>query len=369
MEYDYLIAGAGLFVAVFAYEMHKRGKRCLVLERRGHIAGNIYTEEIAGIQVHRYGAHIFHTDSRKIWDYAGQFAEFNNYINAPIAFYKNKAYNLPFNMNTFYAMWGTRTPAEARAEVVRQIQKAGIDEPHNLEEQAVSLVGRDIYEKLIKGYTEKQWGRPCRDLPAFIIRRLPVRYTYNNNYFRDRYQGIPLGGYTKLVERLLQGTEVRLETDYLRVRADWQGRFGKLVFTGPIDEYYDYVLGALSYRSLHFETEILDKEDYQGTAVVNYTEREIPYTRIIEHKHFEFGVQPQTVITKEFPRAWSVGVEPYYTVNDESNTTLYARYQAKAAQENMVLFGGRLGSYRYLDMDKVIAAALDLAGQEDLAEV
>ena len=364
MEYDYLIVGAGLFGAVFAHEAAKRGKRCVVLERRGHIAGNVYTEEVAGIQVHRYGAHIFHTSDRRVWEYVQQFAEFNNYINAPIAVYKDEVYNLPFNMNTFSRMWGVRTPAEAAARIAAQVAAAGIGEPQNLEEQALRLVGRDIYEKLIQGYTEKQWGRSCCELPAFIIRRLPVRYTYNNNYFNDRYQGIPVGGYTKLAERLLAGIEVRLDTDYLAVRSDWQGRFGKLIFTGPVDAYYDYALGTLEYRSLRFETETLEMENYQGNAVVNYTEREVPYTRIIEHKHFEFGTQPQTVVTREYPKAWKRGDEPYYTVNDARNTELYAAYEKRAAEEDQVIFGGRLGSYRYYDMDKVIAEALTLAERE-----
>ena len=364
MEYDYLIVGAGLFGAVFAHEAAKRGKRCVVLERRPHIAGNVYTEDVAGIQVHRYGAHIFHTSDPRVWEYVNAFAGFNNYINAPIAVYKGEVYNLPFNMNTFSRMWGVRTPAEAKARIEEQVREAGIGEPANLEEQALRLVGRDIYEKLIRGYTEKQWGRSCRELPAFIIQRLPVRYTYNNNYFRDRYQGIPVDGYTKLVERLLEGSEVRLDTDYLRVRSEWQGRFDKLIFTGPVDAYFDYALGTLEYRSLHFETELLDVENYQGNAVVNYTEREVPYTRIIEHKHFVFGTQPQTVITREYPKAWQPGDEPYYTVNDARNTKLYEAYKARAAAEPQVIFGGRLGSYRYYDMDKVIAAALDLAGQE-----
>ena len=364
MEYDYLIVGAGLFGAVFAHEAAKRGKRCVVLERRTHIAGNVYTEDVAGIQVHRYGAHIFHTSDPRVWEYVNAFAEFNNYINAPIAVYKGEVYNLPFNMNTFSRMWGVRTPAEAKARIEEQVREAGIGEPANLEEQALRLVGRDIYEKLIRGYTEKQWGRSCRELPAFIIQRLPVRYTYNNNYFRDRYQGIPVDGYTKLVERLLEGIEVRLDTDYLRVRSEWQGRFDKLIFTGPVDAYFDYALGTLEYRSLHFETELLDVENYQGNAVVNYTEREVPYTRIIEHKHFVFGTQPQTVITREYPKAWQPGDEPYYTVNDARNTKLYEAYKARAAAEPQVLFGGRLGSYRYYDMDKVIAAALELADEE-----
>ena len=364
MEYDYLIVGAGLFGAVFAHEMTAQGKRCLVLERRPQIGGNVYTEAVAGIQVHRYGAHIFHTNDAGVWQYVNRFAEFNNYVNAPIAMYQGRVYNLPFNMNTFSEMWGVRTPAEARAKIAEQIAAAGITEPGNLEEQAIRLVGRDIYERLIKGYTEKQWGRSCRELPAFIIQRLPVRYTYNNNYFNARWQGIPMGGYTKLVARLLEGIPVRLDTDYLTTKADWQGRFGKLVFTGPIDAYYDFAAGALEYRSLRFETELLAMENYQGNAVVNYTEREVPYTRVIEHKHFEFGTQPQTVVTREYPAAWQPGAEPYYTVNDARNNALYARYAARAAAEPGVLFGGRLGSYRYYDMDQVIRAALDAAEAE-----
>lgn len=364
MEYDYLIVGAGLFGAVFAHEMTAKGKRCLVLERRPHVGGNVYTEEIAGIQVHRYGAHIFHTNDAAVWQYVSRFAAFNHYINAPIAMYQGRVYNLPFNMNTFYAMWGVRTPAEAQAKIAGQIAAAGISEPKNLEEQAIRLVGQDIYERLIKGYTEKQWGRSCRDLPAFIIQRLPVRYTYNNNYFNARWQGIPIGGYTQLVENLLKDIPVQLRSDYLTERNIWQGRFGRLMFTGPMDAYYDFAEGALEYRSLRFETETLAMGNYQGNAVVNYTEREVPYTRVIEHKHFAFGTQPQTVVTKEYPQAWSKDAEPYYTLNDERNNALYARYAARAAAEPQVLFGGRLGSYRYYDMDQVIRAALDAAEAE-----
>ena len=364
LEYDYLIVGAGLFGATFAHEARQQGQRCLVLERRGHAAGNIYTEEVEGIQVHRYGAHIFHTSDKLVWEYVNHFTEFNNFINAPVAFYKNEIYNLPFNMNTFSRMWGVHTPAEAQAKIARQVQEAGIREPRNLEEQAIRLVGRDIYEKLIKGYTEKQWGRPCTELPPFIIKRLPVRFTYDNNYFSDRYQGIPVRGYTNLVERLLEGTEVRLGTDYLQCRDAWRGKFKKLVFTGPIDGYYDYAEGELEYRSLRFEDQLLPEENHQGCAVVNYTAREVPYTRSIEHKHFAFGTQPVTVVTHEYPAVWHRGDEPYYTVNDERNTRVYKRYAARAARESQIIFGGRLGSYQYYDMDKVIKAALELAEKE-----
>lgn len=365
MKYDYLIVGAGLFGATFAQEAYRHGKRCLVLERRSHIAGNIYTEKVEGIQVHRYGAHIFHTSDKSVWEYVNRFAEFNNFINAPVAFYEGEIYNLPFNMNTFSKMWGIHTPAEAQEKIAAQVAAAGIDEPKNLEEQAIRLVGRDIYEKLIKGYTEKQWGRPCTELPAFIIKRLPVRYTYNNNYFRDRYQGIPIGGYTDLVQKLLEGTEVRLDTDYLQSRESWAGCFDKLIFTGPIDAYYNYADGELEYRSLRFEDELFAMENYQGCAVVNYTAKEVPYTRCIEHKHFEFGTQPVTVVTKEYPALGTRGQEPYYTVNDERNTRLYEAYAARASAERNVIFGGRLGSYQYYDMDKVIRAALLLASEEE----
>ncbi len=364
MEYDYLIVGAGLFGSVFAHEAAKQGKRCVVLEKRTHIAGNIYTEKVEDIQVHRYGAHIFHTSDERVWEYINTFASFNNYINSPIAFYKNEMYNLPFNMNTFNKMWGVRTPAEAQAKITQQIQAVGIAEPQNLEEQALRLVGQDIYEKLIKGYTEKQWGKSCRELPASIIQRLPARYTYNNNYFRDSYQGIPVGGYTQIIEKLLADVRIELGVDYLKERDAWKGRFGKIIFTGPIDAYFDYCYGELEYRSLHFETETLEMENFQGNAVINYTEREVPYTRIIEHKHFEFGTQPKTVVTREYPKDWSRNDEPYYTVNDSRNVALYEKYRAKAVAEKNVIFGGRLGSYQYYDMDKVIAAALALAAQE-----
>lgn len=374
MKYDYLVVGAGLFGAVFVCEMKKAGKKCLVIDKRGHIAGNIYTEEIRGIHVHRYGAHIFHTSDRKIWDYVNELAEFNNYINSPIAVYRDELYNLPFNMNTFAKMWNVRTPKEARERIQSQIADLHIADPTNLEEQALSLVGTDIYEKLVKGYTEKQWGRDCRELPAFIIRRLPVRFTFDNNYFSDPYQGIPKGGYTGMVEKLLEGVEVRLDTsfeDFVKkendtyVTNDGQHVFEKVLYTGMIDAFFGYCEGALEYRSLEFQTELLEgEENYQGNAVVNYTEREVPYTRIIEHKHFEFGQQPDTVITREYPREWKRGDEPYYPVNDERNAALYQKYLRLASAHKNVLFGGRLGQYRYYDMDKVIAAALEMAASE-----
>ena len=358
MKYDYLIVGAGLYGAVMAHELHKRGKRCLVIDRRDHIAGNIYCEEMEGIHVHKYGAHIFHTSNRQIWEYMNQFTEFNHYVNSPVAVYKDELYNLPFNMNTFSKMWGIRTPQEAKEMIAKQVQEAGIADPKNLEEQCLSLVGRDVFEKLVKGYTEKQWGRDCRELPAFIIRRLPVRFTYDNNYFNDRYQGIPIGGYTAIAERMLEGAEVRTNTDYFTFRKENPDIADKTIFTGMIDEYYGYRLGALEYRSVRFETEVLDCDNYQGNAVVNYTEKEIPYTRIIEHKHFEFGTQEKTVISREYSSEWKVGMEPYYPVNDERNSRLYAEYRKLADAENNVIFGGRLGSYRYYDMDKVVEAAL-----------
>lgn len=360
MLYDYLVVGAGLYGAVFAHEAKKKGKKCLVIDKRSHIAGNVYCENIAGIQVHKYGAHIFHTSDKKIWDYVNQFAEFNNYINSPIARYKDELYNLPFNMNTFSKMWGIVTPQEAKDIIAGQIADLNITEPKNLEEQALSLVGRDVYDKLIKGYTEKQWGRDCKDLPSFIIKRLPLRFTYDNNYFNDRYQGIPVGGYTKIVEKLLEGTEVRLNTDYLSSREEYDGLADKIIYTGMIDQFYDYKLGVLEYRSVRFETEELDMENYQGNAVVNYTDREVPYTRIIEHKHFEFGKQPTTVISREYSSEWKKGDEPYYPVNNDRNNALYLKYKELSEKENKVIFGGRLGGYKYYDMDKVIAAALEL---------
>ena len=361
--YDYLIVGAGFFGAVFAHEAQKQGKRCLVVERRGHIGGNCYTADVESIHVHRYGAHIFHTSDQQIWTYINQFCTFNNYVNSPIANYRGEIYNMPFNMNTFSRLWNISTPAEAKAIIDAQRADAPA-QPQNLEEQAISLVGRDIYEKLVKGYTEKQWGRPCAELPAFIIRRLPVRFRYDNNYFNDRYQGIPEGGYTPIFEKLLDGIEVRLNCDYFDHRDELRAQCRKVVFTGPIDRYFDYCYGPLQFRSLRFESEVLDMENYQGNAVVNYTDRETPYTRVIEHKHFEFGTQPKTVITREYPMDWHPGDEPYYTVNDEKNDQLYQRYAALAEREPDVLFGGRLGEYKYYDMDKVIASALGFAARE-----
>ena len=375
MHYQYLVVGAGLFGAVFAHEMEKRGKDCLVIEKRGHVAGNIYTKEINGIQVHEYGAHIFHTSDKEVWDYVNQLAEFNHYINCPVARYKDELYNLPFNMNTFAKMWNIKTPKEAREHIDAQIADLHITEPKNLEEQALSLVGRDIYEKLVKGYTEKQWGRDCKELPSFIIKRLPVRFVFDNNYFNDPYQGIPKGGYTQIVEKLLEGIPVKLGTDYETfcqrsadgdfISMDGEDTFEKVLYTGMIDQFYGYCYGELAYRSLRFETEYLEDEDnYQGNAVVNYTEREVPYTRIIEHKHFEFGTQKGTVITREYPKEWNRGDEPYYPVNDQNNSELYEKYAQRAAQEKNVLFGGRLGQYKYYDMDKVVRAALTMVEEQ-----
>ena len=358
-RYDYLIVGAGLYGAVFARELTQRGKSCLVIDRRNHVAGNIYTEKMAGINVHKYGAHIFHTSDREVWEYVNQFAEFNNYVNSPLAVYRDELYNLPFNMNTFSKMWGIRTPKEARQMIERQVAELGITEPQNLEEQALSLVGTDVYTKLIQGYTEKQWGRDCRELPAFIIRRLPCRFTYDNNYFNDRWQGIPIGGYTQMVEKMLEGADVLLQTDYFDLIREQPEIAHTVVYTGCIDEFFGYRLGALKYRSVRFETEELPEENYQGNAVVNYTDREVPYTRVIEHKHFEFGKQPTTVISREYSAEWKPGLEPYYPVNDAENSALYAQYQQLAAQQENVIFGGRLGQYRYYDMDKVIRAAMD----------
>ena len=363
-KYDYLVVGAGLFGSIFAREAYKAGKRCLVIDKRNHIGGNVYTETVSDINVHKYGAHIFHTSNKEIWQYMRQFAEFNNYVNSPVAVYKDEIYNLPFNMNTFSKMWNVKTPEEAREKIASQIADLSIEEPQNLEEQALSLVGRDVYEKLVKGYTEKQWGRDCKDLPAFIIKRLPLRFTYNNNYFSDRYQGIPEGGYTKIVEAILEGIDVKLETDYKEFIKNTELQFDKIVYTGPIDEYFDYSLGHLEYRTVRFESEELPVENYQGNAVVNYTDREVPYTRIIEHKHFEYGDQPTTIISREYSEEWKPGMEPYYPVNDEKNNELLAAYQELAAKDPKVIFGGRLGNYKYYNMDQVVEAALDLVRVE-----
>lgn len=371
--FDYLVVGAGLFGAVFAHEALKRGMKVLVIDKRNHVAGNVYTENVAGINVHKYGAHIFHTSNKEVWNYVLQFAEFNRYTNSPIACYKDELYNLPFNMNTFSRMWNIKTPAEAKAIIDEQRAEAlaalNGHEPANLEEQALSLVGRDIYEKLIKGYTEKQWGRKCTELPAFIIKRLPVRFVYDNNYFNDKYQGIPVGGYTQIVEKMLEGAEVRLGVDFFKERESLVASAKKVVFTGMIDEFYGYKFGELEYRTLRFETEDLLQENYQGNAVVNYTDAEIPYTRIIEHKHFEFGCQSgvvtdHTVVTREYPAAWKHGDEPYYPMNDEKNNALFAKYKALAESESNVIFGGRLGMYKYFDMHHVIAEALACAKKE-----
>ena len=365
--YDYLIIGAGLYGAVFARQAADAGKKVLVIDKRDHIAGNVYTEKVEGIDVHKYGAHIFHTNNKEVWDYVNRFATFNRFTNSPVANYKGELYSLPFNMYTFNKMWGVATPAEAAAKIAEQRAAAGITEPKNLEEQAISLVGTDIYEKLIKGYTQKQWGRPCVELPSFIIKRLPVRLTFDNNYFNALYQGIPVGGYTRLVEKLLAGIEVRLGIDYLEHKTELDALAEKVVYTGPIDAYFGYCLGALEYRSVHFETELLDTPNFQGNAAVNYTDAETPYTRIIEHKWFTFGKDedgndlPKTVISREYSSQWHPGDDPYYPVNDEKNSALYAKYKALAQQETKVLFGGRLGEYKYYDMDAVIAAALAAA--------
>lgn len=362
MNYDYLIVGAGLFGSIFAHEAAKKGYRCLVIDRRSHIAGNIYTEKIDGIDVHKYGAHIFHTSDEKIWNYMQQFTEFNHFVNSPVAVYHDELYNLPFNMNTFSKMWNIKTPREAKAKIQEQIERLHITDPKNLEEQALSLVGRDVYEKLVKEYTEKQWGRDCKELPAFIIKRLPVRFTYDNNYFNDSHQGIPKGGYTKIIENMLEGIEVRLNAEYRDVIKEVSAK--KVIYTGMIDEYFDYQLGVLEYRSLCFEEERLDCDNFQGNAVVNYTSHDQAYTRIIEHKHFDFGKQPTTVITKEYSKTWKQGDEPYYPVNNEKNNALYEAYCKLAEKEENVIFGGRLGLYKYFDMDKVAAAALELAEEE-----
>lgn len=363
-KYDYLVVGAGLFGAVFAQQAKAAGKSVLVIDKRDHIAGNVYTKEMEGINVHIYGAHIFHTNNKQVWDYVNQFAEFNRFTNSPVANYHGELYSLPFNMYTFNKMWGVVTPDEAAAKIEEQRQAAGITEPKNLEEQAISLVGTDIYEKLVKGYTEKQWGRPCTELPSFIIKRLPVRLTFDNNYFNALYQGIPMGGYTKLVANILGDTEVRLGVDYLQNKAELDALADKVIYTGAIDAYFDYKLGALEYRSVRFETEVLDTPNFQGNAAVNYTDRETPWTRIIEHKWFEFGTQPKTVISREYSSEWKLGDEPYYPVNDEKNGKRYAEYKALAEQEKNIVFGGRLGEYKYYDMDAVIASALACAEKE-----
>lgn len=361
--YDYLIVGAGLAGAVFANRAARRGRKCLVIDRRNHIAGNIYSHNLEGIEVHQYGPHIFHTENEEVWEFVNSFASFNHFTYSPVANYRGELYNLPFNMNTFYQLWGVNTPQEAKKEIERQKKESGITNPANLEEQAIMLAGKDIYEKLIKGYTEKQWGRPCRELPAFVIRRLPVRFTFDNNYFNHPCQGIPEGGYTKMVENMLDGIEIRLGIDYLKNKNEYKDIAGKIIYTGPIDEYYNYCFGELEYRSLHFETEILPVDNYQGTAGMNYTDDETPYTRIIEHKHFEFGKgnTGKTIITREYPVPWKKGDEPYYPVNDEKNTVLYQRYQQESQEEGRVIFTGRLGKYQYYDMDQVIAGSLKLA--------
>lgn len=364
MKYDYLIVGAGLFGAVLAERATAAGKRVLVIDKRDHVGGNIYTEEVEGIAVHKYGAHIFHTNDKLVWEYITRFAEFNRYTNSPVANYKGELYSLPFNMYTFNKMWGVVTPDEAKAKIAEQRAAAGISEPKNLEEQAISLVGTDIYERLVKCYTEKQWGRPCTELPAFIIRRLPVRFTFDNNYFNALYQGIPIGGYTAMVEKMLEGVEVELGVDYLENKEYYDSLAEKIVYTGPIDRYFDYCYGYLGYRSVRFDTEILDTDNYQGNAVVNYTDGDTPYTRIIEHKHFEFGTQSKTVISKEYSQEWQPGIEPYYPINDEKNSALYEKYKALAERETKTLFGGRLAEYRYYDMDAVIASALKVAEKE-----
>ena len=358
-HYDYLIVGAGLYGAVCAREAAKAGKRVLVIDKRPHIAGNVHTQEIEGINVHVYGAHIFHTNNKVVWDYVNQFAEFNRFTNSPVANFRGELYSLPFNMYTFNKMWGVVTPQEAAAKIEEQKRAAGITEPKNLEEQAISLVGTDIYEKLIKGYTEKQWGRPCTELPAFIIKRLPVRFTFDNNYFNASYQGIPMGGYTKMVEKMLEGIEIRLNVDYFEHKEELDALADRIIYTGPIDAYFGYRLGNLQYRSVRFETEVLDMPNFQGNAAVNYTDRETPFTRIIEHKWFEFGDQPKTVISREYSSEWKPGDEPYYPVNDERNGALYQEYKKLADAEEKVIFGGRLGEYKYYDMDAVIASALD----------
>lgn len=360
LKYDYLIVGSGLFGSIFAYEATKKGKKCLVIDKRNNIGGNIYCENKEGINIHKYGAHIFHTNNKKVWDYVNQFVKFNNYINSPVANYHNEIYNLPFNMNTFSKIWNIVTPQEAR-DIINKQRQVIKGEPKNLEDQAISLVGTDIYTKLIKGYTEKQWGRDCKDLPAFIIKRLPVRYTYDNNYFNARYQGIPIGGYTQIIEKLLANCDINLNVDFTKQREKYQNIAEKIVFTGAIDSYFNYKFGQLDYRGLRFETERLEQDNYQGVAVMNFTAREVPYTRVIEHKHFEFGTQPITYVTREYPADWHLGEEAYYPVNDDRNQKLYQKYLELAKQENNIIFGGRLGEYKYYDMDKVIERAIDLS--------
>ena len=362
-KYDYILVGSGLYSGVFAWFAKQKGKKCLVLEKRDHIGGNVYCENTEGIHVHKYGAHIFHTSNKEVWQFVNSLAEFNRYTNSPVANYKGEMYNMPFNMNTFSKMWNISTPAEAK-KIIEEQKKEITGEPKNLEEQAISLVGREIYEKLVKGYTEKQWGRDCTALPAFIIKRLPVRYTYDNNYFNDLYQGIPIGGYNVIIDRLFEGCDIETGVDYLEKKEYYDGLGEKIVYTGTIDAYYKYQFGKLEYRSLRFESEVLDEENHQGVAVVNYTDRETPYTRIIEHKHFEFGTQPKTVITREYPVTWEEGMEPYYPVNDEKNQELYQKYAKLAEKEEHVIFGGRLGEYKYYDMDKVIASAMACAKEE-----
>ena len=372
MKYDYLIVGSGLFGCVFAHEMTKKGKKCLVIERRDHIGGNVYTEEKENINVHKYGAHIFHTSNKEVWNYINQFAEFNRYTNSPVANYKGELYNLPFNMNTFYQMWKVKTPDEARAKIEEQKKESCITDPKNLEEQAISLIGRDIYEKLVKGYTQKQWGKECTELPSFIIKRLPVRFTYDNNYFNDSYQGIPIGGYTKIIEKLLEGIEVQLNSDFFDKKEEYMEMVDKILFTGMIDQYFDYCFGELEYRGLKFESETLGTNNYQGNAVINYTDAETPYTRIIEHKHFEIPANElgtekdsdKTIITREYPMQWKKGEEAYYPINDEKNSALYQKYKELAEAEENVIFGGRLGMYQYFDMWKVIEEALKLVDEE-----
>lgn len=364
MGYDYLVIGSGLFGSVFAHEMNKNGKKVIVIEKRNHIGGNVYTEEISKINVHKYGAHIFHTDNKNIWDYIQQFIEFNRYTNSPVAIYNDEVYNLPFNMNTFYQMWGVKTPDEAKRIIESQKKEANIKDPKNLEEQAISLVGKDIYEKLVKGYTEKQWGKQCSELPSFIIKRLPVRFTFDNNYFNDKYQGIPIGGYTKIIEKLLTGIKVELNTDYFDNREKWENIANKIIFTGMIDQYFDYCFGELEYRSLKFEHKMYNTENYQGNAVLNYTDKEVPYTRTIEHKHFEGIESEKTVVTTEYPMPWSKGKEAYYPVNDEKNMEIFKKYEKLAGNKENVIFGGRLGRYKYYDMWEIIAESLKLVEKE-----